>query len=220
MVVKRLRRGRRQPPAGRLPAGRARRDAGARVHHALLLFSFLMARAPIEVELVASNRRTKRASGWLSFRTTSVTSSLSRRFEAHRAELALGARARRAAARPGGGERLSVSSHTIKAGTTSKLFLILRPMTAGDGVTGLAWNTQGRGRPTSERGRAPERSSSRRARSGDGRRGLRRVDAELLPGIYQLGALDEMLAGGSTRSLLVLRFPVRFVRPLDVDLVR
>jgi len=49
--------------------------------------------------------------------------------------------------------------------------------------------------------------------------GLTEIDAELMPGVYQLGVPDEMLAGGSTRAILVLRFPDAEVEPVEVDLV-
>src|SRR6059036_563313 len=49
--------------------------------------------------------------------------------------------------------------------------------------------------------------------------GFVEVDAELLPGVYQFGAPDELLASGSARALLLLRFEGAVVDPVDVDLV-
>lgn len=45
------------------------------------------------------------------------------------------------------------------------------------------------------------------------------VDAELMPGVYQLGAPDEMLAVGSTRAMLCARFPGACIAPIEVSLV-
>jgi hypothetical protein len=45
------------------------------------------------------------------------------------------------------------------------------------------------------------------------------VDPDLLPGIYQFGAPDEMLAPGSTRAVLVVQFPGAVIDPVEVDLV-
>ena len=45
------------------------------------------------------------------------------------------------------------------------------------------------------------------------------VDPDLLPGVYQVGVPDAMLASGSTRAVLMLRFPGVAIDPVDVDLV-
>ena len=45
------------------------------------------------------------------------------------------------------------------------------------------------------------------------------IDADLMPGIYQLGLPDEMIAEGSTRAILSLRFDGVFIPPVEVSLV-
>ena len=45
------------------------------------------------------------------------------------------------------------------------------------------------------------------------------VDPELLPGLYQFGAPDEMLAEGSARAVLLIRFPDTVIKPVEINLV-
>src|SRR5262245_4297378 len=100
-------------------------------------------------------------------------------------------------------------AHTIKAGTTSKLLLLFAREAGGSGSpkTGLRHDTPG--------ARAGYiREGARRAwpvRLAPGRVGVHdpggfvEVDRELLPGVYQFGAPDEVLANGAARVLLLLR---------------
>lgn len=45
------------------------------------------------------------------------------------------------------------------------------------------------------------------------------VDADLMPGVYQIGAPDEMLATGSANAMLCVRFPGASITPIEVSLV-
>lgn len=49
--------------------------------------------------------------------------------------------------------------------------------------------------------------------------GFVEVDAELMPGVYQLGVPDEVLVPGSDHVVLVLRFPGVAIEPIDLALV-
>jgi len=113
-------------------------------------------------------------------------------------------------------------AYTMKAGTTSKLLLV-HAMSAqsGSGKTGLGKNlSSGSAAYIREGG-----SSARRVPIVDGRVGewgsgaLAEVDPELLPGIYQFGAPDEMLAQGSARAVLLIRFPDTLIKPVEINLV-
>ena len=48
---------------------------------------------------------------------------------------------------------------------------------------------------------------------------LTEVDSELLPGLYQFGAPDEMVAEGSARAVLLIRFPDTVIKPVEINLV-
>jgi hypothetical protein len=116
-----------------------------------------------------------------------------------------------------------VSQYTIQAGTGSRLVLIHAhdPSMSGQPVTGLTPATPG--------------ASAAYVRDADGRAvaipllpgkpgehaagGFVEVDAALVPGLYQLGLPDEMLAEGATRALLHVRFDGVTVVPVEVTLV-
>jgi hypothetical protein len=49
--------------------------------------------------------------------------------------------------------------------------------------------------------------------------GFVEVDAELMPGVYQFGLPDEVVAEGSEHAVLVLRFPGAEIDPIDMALV-
>jgi hypothetical protein len=113
--------------------------------------------------------------------------------------------------------------YTIKAGMTRKFLLLYAEDAAGGGAgkTGLTHDT-----PSATAAYVREgESAARTLRLMPGRvgewvaGGFVEVDAGLVPGVYQLGAPDEMLAPGSARVLLVLRFPGAVIRPVDIHLV-
>jgi hypothetical protein len=115
---------------------------------------------------------------------------------------------------------VSVPSHTVKAGTTSKLFLLFAVDATGEGLIGLAFDTPGARAAYVREGEGARAIPLSEGQVGEwSAGGFVEVDPELLPGVYQLGAPDEMLAPGSSRSLLVVRFPGATFVPVDVDLV-
>jgi hypothetical protein len=113
--------------------------------------------------------------------------------------------------------------HTIKAGSVSKLLLFFAA-DAHDpaaGASGLSHEAPGALAAYFREGE----TAAHPVPLAPGRLGqwapgsLTEVDAELMPGVYQLGAPDEMLARGSTRALLLVRFPGAMVTPIEISLV-
>lgn len=116
---------------------------------------------------------------------------------------------------------MPVHAYTVKAGTTGKLFLV-QARNASDGapMSGLAYDQQGAKAGyvrEGDRGRPIALAPGEVGAWSPG--GFVEVDPELLPGVYQFGAPDEMLAPGSTRAVLVLQFPGGVIDPVEVDLV-
>lgn len=113
--------------------------------------------------------------------------------------------------------------HTIKAGATRQLLFVYAgheraPEGAKTGLEGrvdlatAAFVREGESsvhRTTLIRGRLGEWSPGSFAE----------VDAEVMSGVYQVGLPDEMLAKGSTRVMLCLRFPDAVIEPIDISLV-
>ena len=113
--------------------------------------------------------------------------------------------------------------HTIKAGTASKLLLFFAA-DAGNyavGKRGLAHDTPGAAAAYIREGE----TAAHPVRMVAGRLGhwisgsLVEVDADLMPGVYQFGAPGQLLAEGSPRALLMLRFPGASVRIIEISLV-
>jgi hypothetical protein len=113
-------------------------------------------------------------------------------------------------------------TYTMKAGTTSKLLLVYATSEeSNSGQTSLASDLAAgtaayirEGEPSAHRipiiaGRVGQWASG----------GLAEVDPELLPGLYQFGAPDEMLAEGSARAVLLLRFRGAVIKPVEINLV-
>ncbi len=111
-------------------------------------------------------------------------------------------------------------SYPLKAGTTSKVFLVYA-RTGGEGVTALRCDSPGVTAAYIREGEPGVHGMDlTEGRVGTWSSGaFVEVDPELLPGVYQVGVPDEMLAPGSTRALLMLRFPGVEIDPVDVDLV-
>jgi hypothetical protein len=111
--------------------------------------------------------------------------------------------------------------HTIKAGTTSKLLLVYARDGAGGPRTGLRHDAAGAVAAYVREGE----SGARRLTLQPGEPGVFgagsfvEVDPLLAPGVYQLGAPDEMLAPNAERVLLLLRFPGAVIEPLEIALV-
>ena len=73
---------------------------------------------------------------------------------------------------------------------------------------------------TSERETQRPANPDREGRVGEwGSGAFAEVDSELLPGVYQFGAPDEMIAEGSARAVLLIRFPETVVIPVEINLV-
>ena len=112
------------------------------------------------------------------------------------------------------------SQYTVRQGTRSKLLFVL----LGD---------EGGGEP--RRGLGPDTGAAAYVRAGEavahdvglapGRvgewspGGFVEVDPDRMPGLYQVGVPDEMLAEGSDRAVLLLRFPGAATAHLEVALV-
>jgi hypothetical protein len=113
-------------------------------------------------------------------------------------------------------------AYTMKAGTKSKLLLVYA--TSADstsGKTGLAKNlSTGSAAYIREGDSAAHQVPMVEGRAGEwGSGALAEVDSELLPGVYQFGAPDEMIAEGSARAVLLIRFPGTVIKPVEINLV-
>ena len=113
-------------------------------------------------------------------------------------------------------------AYTMKAGTKSKLLLVYATSADGTaGKTGLARNVSAGAAGYIREGD----SMARPVPIAEGRVGqwapgaLAEVDPELLPGVYQFGAPDEMIAEGSARAVLLIRFPDAVIKPVEINLV-
>jgi hypothetical protein len=113
-------------------------------------------------------------------------------------------------------------AYTMKAGTKSKLLLVYATATDGtSGKTGLTKNLSAAGAAYVREGE----SAARRVPLIEGRVGewgagaFAEVDPELLPGLYQFGAPDDMVAEGSARAVLLIRFPDTVIKPVEINLV-
>ena len=113
-------------------------------------------------------------------------------------------------------------AYTMKAGTTSKLLLVYATSAEGtSGKTGLAMNlSAGSAAYIREGDSTARRIPLVQGRTGQWQPGaLAEVDPELLPGVYQFGAPDEMIAQGSARAVLLLRCPEAVIKPVEINLV-
>lgn len=116
-----------------------------------------------------------------------------------------------------------MSSYVIKKGTTSKLILLTarEGASAPAGRTGLAHDTPGASAAFHREGEAEARRFALTAgtlgtfSSG----GFAEVDADLLPGVYQLGLPDAVLAEGADAAIVVLGFPDAVIEPIELALV-
>ena len=113
-------------------------------------------------------------------------------------------------------------AYTMKAGTRSKLLLVYA--TAAEdtsGKTGLTKNlSTGSAAYIREGDAVARRVPLTQGRVGEWRAGaLAEVDPDLLPGVYQFGAPDEMIAEGSARAILLILFPDAVIKPVEINLV-
>ena len=113
-------------------------------------------------------------------------------------------------------------NYTMKAGTKSKLLLVYATGTDGtSGQTGLSKNLRaGSAAYIREGDSAAHAVPLAEGQVGQWASGaLAEVDSELLPGVYQFGAPDEMIAEGSARAVLLIRFPETMIKPVEINLV-
>jgi hypothetical protein len=113
-------------------------------------------------------------------------------------------------------------AYTMKAGTKSKLLLVYATEAEGtSGKTGLAKNlSAGSAAFVREGDSAASQVPIVQGRVGEwGSGALAEVDPELLPGVYQFGAPDDMIDEGSARAVLLIRFPETVIKPVEINLV-
>lgn len=113
--------------------------------------------------------------------------------------------------------------HTIRAGTTRKLLFFFAsdasaPSSAKRGLSSrieqaiVAFVRDGEA--------TVHRVPLTPGRVGDWSPGsFAEVNTELMPGVYQIGAPDEMLATGSSHAMLCVGFPGACITPIEVSLV-
>ena len=112
---------------------------------------------------------------------------------------------------------------TVKKGTTAKLLLLYArdPADRRTGKTGLRHDAPG----VSAAYVREEESQARSIPLTQGTLGVHQaggfaeVDPDLMPGVYQFGVPDELLAGDADTAMLLLRFPGAVVDPVEINLV-
>ena len=114
-------------------------------------------------------------------------------------------------------------SYALKKGTTSKI-LLLYAVDAADmrsGKIGLSQLTRDASAACIREGEA----QVRRIPLVEGKLGQHQpggfveIDDKLLPGVYQFGVPDEMLAVGAETVTLMLKFPGAVIEPISIHLV-
>ncbi|MBA3551573.1 MAG: hypothetical protein H0W27_01715 [Actinobacteria bacterium] len=118
---------------------------------------------------------------------------------------------------------MTLDSYAIRAGTTARTLLVFLRSAAepGHGQPELRHDTPGGMVAYVREGDV----SAHRIPLVEGRPGEHRpggwaeVDQELAPGLYELGVPDPMLAEGSPRAVLFVRFPGTACEPVEIDLV-
>jgi hypothetical protein len=110
----------------------------------------------------------------------------------------------------------------IRWGSTGRLHLLFARDAAGSsrGISGLRHDSPGAAAAYVREGEAPRSIALSSGRLGTWTPGgFVEVDPELMAGVYQLGIPDEVLAEGSTRAVLHLRFDGAWIDPIDIELV-
>ena|SRR5437667_1928174 len=114
-------------------------------------------------------------------------------------------------------------SYALKKGTTSKILLVyaLDSAEMRSGKTGLNSRTPDSSAAYIREGEAQVRQIPLiEGKLGDHRAGsFVEIHSKLLPGVYQFGVPDEMLAAGSETVKLMLKFPGAVIEPISIHLV-
>lgn len=114
-------------------------------------------------------------------------------------------------------------SYTLKKGTASKMLLAyaLDATDMQSGKMGLSARTADSSAAYIREGEAQvQRISLVEGKLGEYRAGsLVEIDRKVLPGVYQFGIPDEMLAAGAETVTLVLKFPGAVIEPISIHLV-
>jgi hypothetical protein len=114
-------------------------------------------------------------------------------------------------------------SYALRKGTTSKILLVYA-LDAGDmrnGKTGLNSRTAGASVAYIREGEAEVRQIPFvEGKLGEHRAGsFVEVDPKIMPGVYQFGVPDEMLAAGAETVTMILKFPGAVIEPVAIPLV-
>jgi hypothetical protein len=114
-------------------------------------------------------------------------------------------------------------SYALKKGTTSKILLIhaLEAADLRSGKKGLSSRAGDASAAYIREGEAQvQRIPLVEGKLGEHRAGsFVEVDRKLLPGLYQFGVPDEMLAAGAETVTLMLKFPGAVIEPAFIHLV-
>src|ERR1043166_2129470 len=114
-------------------------------------------------------------------------------------------------------------SYALKKGTTSKILLVYALDTADtrSGKTGLNSQTADCSAAYIREGEAQvARIPLVEGKLGEHRAGsFVEIDSKLLPGVYQFGVPNEMLAPGAETVTLMLKFPGAVIEPISIHLV-
>ena len=114
-------------------------------------------------------------------------------------------------------------SYALKKGTKSKILLVyaLDATDMRSGKTGLSSRTADSSAAYIREGEAiVRRTPLVEGKPGEHRAGsFIEVDSKLLPGVYQFGVPDEMLAAGAETVTLMLKFPGAVIEPISMHLV-
>jgi hypothetical protein len=114
-------------------------------------------------------------------------------------------------------------SYALKKGTTSKILLVYA-LDATDmraGKTGLSSQTADASAAYIREGESQVRRITLiKGKLGEHQPGsFVEVDSKLLPGVFQFGVPDEMLAAGADTVTLMLKFPGAVIEPISIHLV-
>jgi hypothetical protein len=114
-------------------------------------------------------------------------------------------------------------SYALKKGTTSKMLLVyaLDSNDSHSGKTALSGKTPDASAAYIREGESQvKRIPLSEGKLGEYRAGsFVEVDSKLLPGVYQFGVPDEMLAPGAETVTLMLKFPGATIEPISIHLV-